>query len=727
MRLLVTSTALLLLAACQHSPLVGNDADMSAGDTPCVDGAVDVQTCGNCGSAQRQCVAGAWQPFGACSNEGECAPDATENQTCGSNVGACMPGTATRTCTANCNWSAWSSCGGTYVGPTPEICGDDLDNDCNGLPDDGCPCTPVKPGQGGSLALAGAVTKMASDPDPANCLVYALDVLPQSSTQQLVVVDARAKTVVATIALPHYPSDFDLSPNGQYLVVGYTTQKQISVIDKTHWTIANTINAATYVDQVEVDDNGFVYYGAVSNWEQAHRIALSVGMPSDMLTGTELLTTPEVELSADGTHLYTANTGISQAAVVRHALANGTATKDGATIWGDGFGFTSPYGPMMLSRGGQHLYFAGYQMDAQNLDRVTGAPGERIFAEDVAGTFAVGASSVFDAQLAQNVASLPLTASAATLTAGDREVWYSSQQKLYYQNVADFLAGVPLGVRPRPAAPLASYNFVKLIADPVRPRVYGLDADHQLVVAIDTASGLATGAIVVGSRPTDISVPASGGTLWISHEGVGALGRIDLATWQFSGFVPVPIDSERVAALADSWVATIDLDQFTTPTLLNASTGAVVDSLPHRVYEGALCATSDGKTLFIGESAVSSTQLARYDVTTGKLVKMATSNGSFSYPERAITCASDGSILFYGGSALEGTGLTITYSQPDPILSMTPDARLAISATTVYRASDGTVLGSLPATLSVQAVSPDGQKLYAVGSGALQTVDLTTY
>jgi hypothetical protein len=195
--------------------------------------------------------------------------------------------------------------------------------------------------------------------------------------------------------------------------------------------------------------------------------------------------------------------------------------------------------------------------------------------------------------------------------------------------------------------------------------------------------------------------------------------------------VPVPIDSERVAALGDAWVATIDLDQWTTPTLLDASTGAVVDSLPHRVAEGALCATSDGKTLFIGDSSSSAGEVARYDVSTGKLVMTARSVGptgvGFYYPTRAITCASDGSVLFYGGYAVEGTGLTVTYAQPDPILSLTPDGRLAISATTVYRASDGMMLGSLPATASVQAVSPDGQKLYAVSGGALQTVDLTTY
>ena len=97
MRLLAAFTALLLFGACEHSTLRGGDGGMTSGDMPCAEGAVDVQTCGNCGNVQRQCVGGAWQPLGPCSDEGECTPDATEDKTCGSNVGACMPGTATRT------------------------------------------------------------------------------------------------------------------------------------------------------------------------------------------------------------------------------------------------------------------------------------------------------------------------------------------------------------------------------------------------------------------------------------------------------------------------------------------------------------------------------------------------------------------------------------------------------------------------------------------------------
>jgi hypothetical protein len=69
----------------------------------------------------------------------------------------------------------------------------------------------------------------------------------------------------------------------------------------------------------------------------------------------------------------------------------------------------------------------------------------------------------------------------------------------------------------------------------------------------------------------------------------------------------------------------------------------------------------------------------------------------------------------------------LRYIESDAIRAVTPDGRLAISSSSVYRVSDGALLGTLPVSSAVQAVSPDGAVLYVSMPGAIVQVDLSAY
>jgi hypothetical protein len=114
----------------------------------------DDQPCGLCGMQTRNCGPDRfWGDFGTCVGEGECAPGDVEGEACGaSDRGECSLGRRDRTCSGACRWNDWGDCLGD-VGPTAEICGDALDQDCNGVadrrpdgyePNDTCGrCTPL--------------------------------------------------------------------------------------------------------------------------------------------------------------------------------------------------------------------------------------------------------------------------------------------------------------------------------------------------------------------------------------------------------------------------------------------------------------------------------------------------------------------------------------------------------------------------------------------------------
>lgn len=380
-----------------------------------------------------------------------------------------------------------------------------------------------------------------------------------------------------------------------------------------------------------------------------------------------------------------------------------------------------------LSPGGQHIYYADYQLDAHALGFATGLTGELIYAEDTAGTFAVGEHHVFDAARVRPVAELPHGATAAALTAGDRELWYyGAPGRMYYVNVAE-LIGADLGVREVAPAPLASYHLAKLIHDPVRPRLYGVDTARAEVVVIDTRTRQAIRAIRVNSTPTDLAVDAAGTTLFVGHQDVQGFARIKLADLTFDRYVPAPRVTYQIAAVRGERVVTVDWYQGTTASLLDARTGTVL-SKGGSSYFGALGTTADGETVFVGDGGSSGGNVRRFSVATDTMVAVGGTFDGAYFPTRVVVPLPDGSGVYYAETLLDGADLEVErYTLHQPILAVSPDGRRALSETTVYDVATGRALGLLPATTSALAISPDSQQVFLFTGTEIVAADLTAY
>ncbi len=98
----------------------------------CDDGDTDEQDCGLCGTRTRRCSARTWSDWSGCTDEGECEPGTTDEQVCGtSDAGICELGSQQRVCGPVCTFGGWGACAGN-VEPLTEICGDGVDQDCDG-------------------------------------------------------------------------------------------------------------------------------------------------------------------------------------------------------------------------------------------------------------------------------------------------------------------------------------------------------------------------------------------------------------------------------------------------------------------------------------------------------------------------------------------------------------------------------------------------------------------
>ena len=391
---------------------------------------------------------------------GACTAGQVDTRACGSSVGACVPGTQTRTCAPNGLWAIWSDCGGTYVGPSAEICGDAVDNNCNGAVDEGCGCNPAAPGSPISFKVSDGVSKLVSD--PTACLMYGLR---GSLASKLVVFDTAQKKELTTVDLGGTGYDFDLSPDGSWLVA--SIDKTIKVIDKTSWTAAPVATVGTPGSLV-VANGGMAYYMEWSSpYDGVHRIDLKLGLASDARLGGPYVNEGGLELSPAGDLLFmgeAASTGCNLYSV--HPLVSPVTTVS-KTTWDNGNGFGAPSGHVYLGPSGKHVYYADHQFDASDLGRVLGK-ALYVFAEDSAARFAVSEYGILDAELLTTLVPIPNQIEAAAFTSADTELWtYDiSAGQITCTNVADLAAGKTIGVREAAAGAIGDYTFAKLVADP---------------------------------------------------------------------------------------------------------------------------------------------------------------------------------------------------------------------------------------------------------------------
>src|SRR5450631_183768 len=588
---------------------------------------------------------------------------------------------------------------------------------CEGEVDGGCTCSPVLPGAGSSFAVAGTLGNLLAD--PAACRLYALSTAAPS---EIVVIDTARKKELTRIALAGQATDLDISPDGAYLVASMVKLKQLAVVDKNAWTV-RSVGTVVAPQAVQVGNGGIAYYIDPTSWAELHRIELDVGIASDIMLGNLTVndlqvSSPDLQLSPDGADLFLGESGTSGCNLYGVNVVGPILTHVGQSDWGDGYGFSFPERYVYLGPSGKHIYYAGYQLDAKNLGLLLGKSG-KVFAEATAGTWAISDQGIIDANLLTRVAALPSTMTAAALTASDTELWFYGAGKMNYANMADFVAGKVPGVRETDALPLSNYALTKLVADPKRPLLYGLDPKLRVVVSIDRSTGTALRSVVVGSSPSDLAIDPSGTYLYVGHSETMALAQIDAKTLTFLQYITTPRVDYDIAPLGSARIATIDYDQWTTPTLIDVATGKVLDSVHWGAYTGSLAATADGNTLFVGGM---SEPITRYDVSGGKLRQVAQSSADIG--TSSLVATPDGSSVFAANRSVDGTSLTVRYALPDKVLSITPSGALGVTASGVFRVSDGTQVLSLSTGCSVQAVDPTGSTLYCAQGGGMVTVDL---
>ena len=188
-------------------------------------------------------------------------------------------------------------------------------------------------------------------------------------------------------------------------------------------------------------------------------------------------------------------------------------------------------------------------------------------------------------------------------------------------------------------ARLFDFYAAKVVADPVRDRVYALLPETNSVAVIDTTTLTVTATVVVGSHPQDLSITPDGGTLYTANpaSATGTVGVLDLATLQTRPALSLSAPAYEVAAgLNNRLYVLTGSTGGNAINQLNANTGAVQNTLATNVYAADLGISPDGRTLFItsDDDFAAGMTVANYDVSTGtprRLTSAVVGTGSIDY------------------------------------------------------------------------------------------------
>jgi DNA-binding beta-propeller fold protein YncE len=164
------------------------------------------------------------------------------------------------------------------------------------------------------------------------------------------------------------------------------------------------------------------------------------------------------------------------------------------------------------------------------------------------------------------------------------------------------------------------YDAIRLIADPVRPRVYAITRSNELQV-INTLNQEPIKTLPVGSSPARMAISPDATRLFVVNSGstVSGLTIIDLQNLIVLENRATPFLCFGIAAASSTrvFLSPVDVSEDSLVELDLTSGMSKPFNAPSRVFEYAnIVLSPDGKTLIVGENGYSPSELNRFDATT---------------------------------------------------------------------------------------------------------------
>ena len=274
----------------------------------------------------------------------------------------------------------------------------------------------------------------------------------------------------------------------------------------------------------------------------------------------------------------------------------------------------------------------------------------------------------------------------------------------------------------------------RVVADPTRPKVYGITGDGD-VVFVDRTTMAVEKVSSTGRCLRDIDVDPAGdyltvldnitGEYWNQPPSVYIL-TYDLETQSPSAIVMAQAPMYQMALGRPNRFLGVGLNQWVSAYQVDATTGARLSSCGAGYYGSTewgtqtFAATSDGTRLFRTELGISLIELKAFDTSTDTITAVA-SRGVGSYAAEPVFINSSDSSLYVGDIRVDPANIGVTLRMyPENIYAATGDDKLAFGVGGVYDPVWGTPLEDMPVHFSMMTIGEGDRYLYAFDPGSQQ-------
>ncbi|MCU0781292.1 MAG: hypothetical protein MUF04_09360, partial [Akkermansiaceae bacterium] len=254
-------------------------------------------------------------------------------------------------------------------------------------------------------------------------------------------------------------------------------------------------------------------------------------------------------------------------------------------------------------------------------------------------------------------------------------------------------------------------GFSKIVAHPVRPVVYGINAVDEgegiaRVVEIDAATGAMLRSLPAGRNPTGVDLDPAAERLYIAnmadwaHVGVEV---IDVAAWMALPPLVLGPDTYHLEATPAGRLITEGGNQWGVNELYDAATGTKLAALGG-VRVGGCQADPTGRFFYHSDSNSSGARIRKFDIS-GDTFVAAGESPIIAYGGANLILSGDGSRLFWQGYSLAADSLGVVANLKNEVVACNRTGDLAVSESAVWWADSGTQAATLPFASTVAAVS----------------------